>query len=115
MHAILRRPFERSGAITITKGGAFSKAWESYNKICVCEQAPYYHFQVGFRAAWLACTALNKAERRKTVARARAVQQLQAKIAALVPEFSHVITINQFHNDRLTGLVIKLRQLSALQ
>jgi nitrogen fixation/metabolism regulation signal transduction histidine kinase len=78
----------------ITKGSAFSRAWAAYEKICVCEQPPYYHFQVGFRAAWLACTALKKAERRKTVRRKPPVQHTQLAIAAqeLSDTFVAVVT-----------------------
>jgi hypothetical protein len=43
-----------------------------------------------------------------------AVQQLKAEIAALVPDFTHVIAINEIHNDRLCRLVAKLQQLSAV-
>jgi hypothetical protein len=55
----------------------FSKAWTSYSKICDGSGAAYYHFQAGFRAAWLARTALKAADRRKTARQKPPVQQFK--------------------------------------
>lgn len=68
----------------ITKSRAFSKAWSAYDKVCEPEQAPFYHFEVGFRAAWIARTALKSKERRKTVRAKRPVQLRKAEIELLL-------------------------------